>query len=409
VPVKPANFLGQVKFYARAIARSLKAEYHEVLFALDLKKRLDERQTATLFIIENLDAHPEKDSDVVALSMRSPNPDLARRIEERIIDLYMQRRTQVRQYRGVDTFLTNQSDQLRTELARIENQRNEWMRDNKLSATPEQKALLLRQIRDLSAEMNQTQRETEALDLQAAETQKQLSATPVNQRASQQMTPNPLLETLKEKLSALQAQRAHLLTLYLPESDPVKNVDEEIQRMNELIQRESTTQVGAVTYQLNPLHQNLEKNLQDDTIGLVGLRSKASVQSTQIARLQTELRSINDAETKLGELERDRQIAERSYLEFLKRKQDADISTQLDSSRISNVSIIAPPVSSIEPIYPRKLLIMGVVLLLGIILGVAFALLLDYLDDRVYDARALERLVDIPFLGAVSFEDRVIH
>lgn len=402
---RPESFIGQLKFYAKAAARAVKDQYQEMLIALDLKKRLDERHKAILSVRDDVDVRVEKESDVIVISMRSPNPELARKIEEKLIELYFQRRTEVRQFRGVDTFLNKESETLKGQLASIELNRNAWMRDHGLSSSGDQKGLLLRQIRDLSTESNKTQRDLEALTRELNATRRELDATPANLKASQQEDPNPLVQTLKEKVAALRGMRGNLLTKYQEGSDPVKNIDEEIRKMGDLLAKEKSTQAGAVIYHVNPLRQNLEKNIQDANIRLAGLRSKAAVEARQSAALEAELRSVSEAEAKLYDLERDRQIAERSYMEFLKRKQDADIATQLDTSRISNVSVVSPPVASLQPVYPPKALAMGVALLMGLVLGIAFAMLLDYMDDRVYDAKVLESVVMIPCIAAVSFAE----
>jgi capsular polysaccharide biosynthesis protein len=55
----------------------------------------------------------------------------------------------------------------------------------------------------------------------------------------------------------------------------------------------------------------------------------------------------------------------------------------------------------IEPVYPRKLLIMGIVLPFGLILGISLALLLEYVSDRIETERDINSIEGMNFLGTV--------
>jgi capsular polysaccharide biosynthesis protein len=93
---------------------------------------------------------------------------------------------------------------------------------------------------------------------------------------------------------------------------------------------------------------------------------------------------------------------------MVKRQADADVATELDRSRISNVSILTPPSPTLTPVYPRKLLIMGVLLPVGLMLGIGLALLMHYAGGAVGDPREIESALGIPCLGEVSLKPRLL-
>jgi len=55
-----------------------------------------------------------------------------------------------------------------------------------------------------------------------------------------------------------------------------------------------------------------------------------------------------------------------------------------------------------EPVHPRKLLIMGIALPLGIVLGLALSLLQEYFDDTVRGRRDVIEIEGLNYLGAVG-------
>src|SRR5258707_3843295 len=107
------------------------------------------------------------------------------------------------------------------------------------------------------------------------------------------------------------------------------------------------------------------------------------------------------------EFERDREIAEQNYVAAVKRLGVANVSSQLDVSRVSNVSVAMRPTAAPEPVYPRKLLIMAVALPLGLLLGLATAIVIEWMSDEITDPRQLEALTDLVCLGTVTFDRRV--
>jgi uncharacterized protein involved in exopolysaccharide biosynthesis len=97
-------------------------------------------------------------------------------------------------------------------------------------------------------------------------------------------------------------------------------------------------------------------------------------------------------------------VVEQSYLAAAKRRDEAAAQARLDVGRISNVSVVMPPVASPEPVYPRKLLLMAVALALGVALGLALAIGLEWSSDAVRDADQIESLTELVCLGSVSFD-----
>lgn len=68
---------------------------------------------------------------------------------------------------------------------------------------------------------------------------------------------------------------------------------------------------------------------------------------------------------------------------------------------VNNVSIVDEAELPLDPSSPRLLLNLALALLAGLILGIAAALGLEQLDERISDPSALHRRLGLPFLGSV--------
>jgi polysaccharide biosynthesis protein PslE len=401
----PDGWLGKAKFYTKATLRFVRDQYKEVLIALDLKKRLDDRSQAIAMLTQDLIVEPGKDSDVIHLRLRMADPRLAMRIEESAIQKYLARRILVRQQPGLREFLDSQATELGQSLIETEKARDELKKSADLSVPAEQKALLLRQIREVTAQRNQARSEAETLTQQIAAATRLAAGTSETIDVAKVETANQSRQMLRERLTRLEADRAHLLTKYQPDAETVRNLDDEIAGLKTLLASQGPTELGSTTSQLNPLRQQLLEKIQADQVRLEGLHAAVATQTAQISSYETELLRVEDGNAKLDALERERQVTEGQYLSMLKRRQDADFATQLDLNRISNVAVVTPPYASQEPVYPRKLLIMAMALAVGLVLGIVVSLLGEWARDDIDDPSRLEALTRLPVLGVVRFAD----
>src|SRR5439155_26631799 len=70
----PRPVIARIKYEIKRGLRAVQTGYRETLIALDLKKRLTEREEATAFLLSEFVAEPQKDSDVIALGLKMADP-----------------------------------------------------------------------------------------------------------------------------------------------------------------------------------------------------------------------------------------------------------------------------------------------------------------------------------------------
>jgi len=404
--VPPPGLFARAKFYTKAAIRRAKNGYQDALIALDLKKRLPERDAIVAQLLNDLTVEPQKESDVIALHLRLANPDLAVRVEQTLIQKYLVYRVQVRQASGVKEFFDGEAQRLKETLQTAEARLRTWKQQHGLSVPGEQKALLLRQIRELTAQQDNADSRTQALTHQLVAARDLATSAPERVSATQTETPSPAVLQFRERLTKLQADRARLLTTYKPGAAPIAAVDEEIATLVRMIDARASTELGSVTTEINPLRQQLQQSVNQDTVALEGLSAETPARHQQIAELQSELHEVERADATLAELERERSMTEQNYLTAMKRLTDAEVEQQLDLTRISNVSVAVPPTSTLEPVYPRKLLVTALSLAVGLLLGIALGVVLEWTSDTVRDAQDVESLTDLVCLAEFGADRR---
>ena len=105
----PESIFGYPKYWLKMTARELKGVYKEILYALNLQKRLTLREEVIAGVAGLLKVEPVKESDVLVLKLRLASPELAVRTADEILQGYLKRRGSFRHNPGVRDYFDQQT------------------------------------------------------------------------------------------------------------------------------------------------------------------------------------------------------------------------------------------------------------------------------------------------------------
>ena len=191
---------------------------------------------------------------------------------------------------------------------------------------------------------------------------------------------NPLVGALRQQMVVEQAKVSAMGKIYLsghPEmqAETAKlaalksRVDAEVRRLQDSVKAD---------YEAAERTENLLKNSFEN-------------QKQQMVNLQDNLSNYQI-------LKRDAQTSEQLYQALLARVKEVNISSTMVSS---NVSVIDPAPLPGSPFSPKKFQNMALATLLGLVLGVVLALLVESLDDTIKSTEDLEKTCNLPLLGTL--------
>jgi polysaccharide biosynthesis protein PslE len=396
----PASLLAIPKYYVKSLFRWAKKIGNEALIAFDLKRRLTDREAAVTSAVDSLQVQAEKNSQVISIHLELPNPDLGRRVVRELVDLYLVRHASAYQDSDVDGFFAAQLTEKESELKRLLAKREETRNKYALSSVAEQRSLLLKQLSDIKTQIQTDQSEEAMLNKQRDLMTDRLVQLPAELQSSKIQTQNPSIQSIRDRLTSLQLEHAKLASRYIAHTGPLAKNEDEIAELNALLSGEQPTLLGNVTSQPNPVRLNFTEALEQDEVRIQGLHAKSNALLGPLGEIEQRLKNLNVGEDQLHDIQREIELAEQSYNSYAKDLEDSRSSRQMDLRRIANVSVISAPASSYQPVYPRKLLIMEVALPLGLLLGLAFAGLIEYMDDTVRSSKDLDELDGLPCLGS---------
>jgi protein tyrosine kinase modulator len=107
--------------------------------------------------------------------------------------------------------------------------------------------------------------------------------------------------------------------------------------------------------------------------------------------------------TKFADLDRDYDLVHKTYQELLSRRESARISQSVnDEQSPINVRVVEPPKKAPFPAAPNRPLINSLILLAGLLAGMAAALALSFNAGRFFSKDQLASEFDYPVIGVVT-------
>lgn len=124
---------------------------------------------------------------------------------------------------------------------------------------------------------------------------------------------------------------------------------------------------------------------------------KASI-SRSIQRFNKSISTLPKQEKELSKLTRHFSIDEKIYSFLLEKKAETAI---LKSSTISNSRLLDEALENLNPIKPKRTIIVLIGTIIGLILGLALAFLREFMNNTIKNSDEIEKLSSIPIYGVI--------
>jgi len=225
-----------------------------------------------------------------------------------------------------------------------------------------------------------------------------------SRRATAQMTTayDARIETLEKNLDDLLLQ----YTDQHPDVISVRRVLNSLkQRQAKEISQIQAEMAGNNGYELNenPVFQQLKISLGQLTAQVATLKVRVQEYSERYQRLHKMVNTIPEIEAQLKALNRDYVVNKKQYDEFLSRKESAAIAQRVEQTTDSvQFKVIEAPRVEPNPVGPNRILFSSLVLIAGLLIGIAFAFVMSQLKPVVLSASELSRMTGLPLLGSIS-------
>ncbi len=367
-----------------------------------------------------------RDSSVIQLSYSHNDPDIAQKVLQTTIEDYLDKHVAThRSSEAFNSFLLQQTDQLKTRLAQTEaelqraRQKAGVINLTDAKITLSQEIARIRQaVFETDAELAEYQSALESFqELQAplVAAQKENADEDDRQSDGELAVLSKAIEefeALRSSMDVMRSREQALLLQFTAENSRVKGLQAKMEdaqeKMDTLVEEHPNIRATAITADTKTntgLNPELEARAQ--SIRIRALSSRSNTLKSQLVELREEAKRIDSVEAEINELERRRELEETNYKNLVISLESTRLEEDLRASKTNNISIIqAPSIGQVEN--KKKIQLAGGVCGGIAIIGLVWALLVDLLLDRsIKRPTEIQRNLGIPlFMSLPDLEDK---
>jgi len=350
------------------------------------------------------------------VGFQSRDPHVAQQVTSELTNLFINENLEARQQQSEDTtkFLESQLEEARKALADQE----EKIREFKGQHVGEMPGQLQSNLQILSGLQSQLQSEQDALN--AAKQQHVYLQSLADQYRSLQGPVKTAdgtsvgLPAIDVELEKLRAQLADLSSHYTDRHPDVRKLKEQIAKTEKM--RAQLVAAGkdksasgdasedlAVT---DPTRASMlvqvQSQLRSNQVEITNREQSIASLTAKIGDYQGRLNQEPIREQQLADLTRGYDQSKANYDDLLKRKNESAMATDMEKLQEGErFSIIDPPSLPTKPDFPNRMKFCTIGLAVGLALGVVVAGAFEFLDDRIYEEKELQKMLPIAVISEI--------
>jgi len=345
---------------------------NNMMVALRLSVQPSPEDQAMFVLKKKLDILPVPLSNVISISLTGKSPERITKIVNTLMHDYVEYHVSLYRAKGARVFFAAQAQLFAQSLKQAENDLENFKKEwgiIEISTQNDANIELLRLLRENLAlvQANISDRQTK-VGIQ----QRNLARTGEVGAMTKDMQ-SGILEELVRELGPLLVDRERIAALYQKSSLKYQALNRQVQELQK-----------GYNKQTNDL-------LKGSALDLNGLNSYAAVLGKHISAIEKKSLLLSEKQVEYERLARELKQQEKNYLLYLDKTEEARIDEQQDSSRVSNVIVSSWGQVPSVPVFPKKLLMSFLSLVIGSLVGIAGAFTAYYMDHTVKTPEDIDR------------------
>lgn len=347
-----------------------------------------------------------KGSDVIQLSYKDNDPQLAAKVVNQVIDNYMKLNVEANQNDALTAkeILVKELPNAEQIVRNAELKLRSFKEINKVIVLDQQATAAVDAISKLESQISQTKAQlTNVIGrLEKLRSQAQVNSQQgvIASELSQAPGVQKVLTQLQETESQLKVERIR----FQPGHPVILNLEEKVVTLKKLLQ-ERTAQVSGSeapvqekSLQVGALRQSLIADITHAEADRVGLENQINTLFQQANAYRQRANDLPKLEQNQRELERKLKAAQTTYETLLKKRQEIDIA---QNQKIANARVISYALLPDSPEGPRKVLFIVGGAAFGLFLGIIAAFSLDLIDRSVKTVKEAREALKYTLLGVI--------
>ena len=209
---------------------------------------------------------------------------------------------------------------------------------------------------------------------------------------------SPAIQQYKTQLAQLEATKASYVGKYTDEHPKMQEINNQINSAKASLDEEISNIVSQQAPSSNTVQQGLLANKFKDEAAIAVAQSKKTALDQMDAQNDAIIASLPEKEQGFVRVKRDADVANEIYVMLAKRLEEAKVAEVMVPNEVQVVDWGTLPE---KPIKPRKVLIMAIMTLLGLIVGMGTVIIQSLMYRKIRTAEDVEKELGLPVLGMI--------
>jgi len=355
------------------------------------------KEQAVALIEKNLTTELIKKTNIINISYQSLNPQTAHDVLDMLIRCYYQKHMSIYRPAGSYAYIEQQKDFLEQSLKSQEVQLRTMRDSTGIVSVPEQQASLLTSIADLQSSLERAKADVSASNARIQAIEKNISNYRENMSEYKMVGTNmSSSDLLRTKLNDMRLKQLELGSFYSDSSRKMKNLRQEIQKTQVMLDSEDVHNNGSVVIRQMLLDLMAEK------ASFAGVNARYQTLKTLMQKALNKMTAFNSNRIIISELQRQLDLDDANYRKYVDNLEQARIDLGLKDKNLSNINIIQPATYPLKSIIgSRKIRVVLFGLLFAFFGSLCVAFVMEFLDHTIKRVEDIEEYLHLPCLGGV--------
>lgn len=327
-------------------------------------------------VLDHLETFNEKPSNIVEIGYVSTDPGWAKDFVNRLMRAYVEHHAQMQQISEAQGFFTTQSELLRRQLNTSEGE---------LQKARERAGSLAGQQAEVHERLNEFNADLSRARIARAEQDQRVAFLEQTLRGAKEG------RVATPELLELEGKRADLIGKYKPDSERVKAIDSQIERLRKALSGYDTVTSGAGG-------DATGTDLMAARAALAALKGREDALAKAADQYRKQAEFLDSQSFDMARLERQVKLDEETYTSYVRSAEQSRLSNALEQSKLLRLRIIEPAELPQQAVAPKKGQILAFALFGGLLLSLGLGLARDHFDTTLKSSADVRRYANLETL-----------
>jgi capsular exopolysaccharide synthesis family protein len=363
-------------------------------------------------LLGNLKLQTVRGTNVMEFTYDSKIPDEAAKVVNGLMDEYLLSNIVINNSASSKArqVLAKKLPRVERELAKAETELRQFKESNEIISLETEAESGMKNVSTVDAAINQAQAELAVVYTRSSALQNELQLNKQQAVLVSTLSQIPGVQEVLKEYQKNEQELAVAQTTYTNDNPKVVSLTAKGQVLKKQLQERIYQSVGSVgvlgerSLYMPSLKQGLTEELVKSEIEKLTLSSNINALQNVLSIYKRRLTSLPRLGQQEARLKLRLEIAMTTYKQLQKQLQELEI---LQGETTGTARVLSSALVPKGPVSPRIPLNIGIGAILGVILGVGTALVLESLDKSVKNIEEINRLLDLPLLGTIpNFETK---